>query len=115
MRDAAFRSVVAERTVELPGGGGTVVNTDTLLGRYGVIGIKTGSSTPAGGALMWAARTKVGGTTRLLLGVVLHQHADTSPEEGLAAALDNSRTLIVALWKALRPDTATHGEKGDPS
>lgn len=64
---------------------------------------------------MWAARTKVGGTTRLLLGVVLHQHADTSPEEGLAAALDNSRTLIVALRRALRPDTATHGEKGDPS
>ncbi|WP_329459334.1 D-alanyl-D-alanine carboxypeptidase family protein [Streptomyces sp. NBC_01497] len=107
MDDAVFRSIVSERTVELPRGGGPVANTNTLLGRYGVIGVKTGSSTPAGGALMWAAHLTVDGRDRLLLGVVLHQNAGTDSEEGLSAALNNSRTLLVALRDVLGAGSGT--------
>ncbi|MCF3963768.1 D-alanyl-D-alanine carboxypeptidase family protein, partial [Streptomyces fuscigenes] len=109
MKDAVFRSVVALRSVELPDGG-TVANTDTLLGTDGVVGIKTGSSTPAGGALMWAAHLRVGGRDRLVLGVVLHQHAGTNPVQGLAAALDGTRTLLAALRTALGA-----GDDGEPA
>ncbi|MCQ8833215.1 D-alanyl-D-alanine carboxypeptidase family protein [Streptomyces malaysiensis] len=95
MRDATFRSVVAKPGTEVPGTQETLRNTNTLLGRDGVIGGKTGSSTPAGGNLMWAiVAPDRDGHDRLVLGVVLHQRADSSPEQGLESALDTSRTLI---------------------
>ncbi|GII26997.1 D-alanyl-D-alanine carboxypeptidase family protein [Planotetraspora mira] len=101
MKDQVFRSIVAKPSITVPGVPGTIINTNTLLGTSGVIGLKTGSSTPAGGALMWAAETEAGGRTRLILGVVLHQRANTTPAEGLQAALDNSRKLVVAIQQAL--------------
>ena len=98
MRDAAFRSIVAKPSTTVPGVPGTIGNTNTLLGTAGVIGLKTGSSTHAGGALMWASTAPDGhGHDRLILGVVLHQYAGTSPRQGSQAALSNSRTLIEAV------------------
>lgn len=101
MDDEALRSIVAEPRARVPGLPGAVVNTNTLLGEAGVIGLKTGSSTAAGGALMWAAEARVGDTQRLVLGVVLHQHAGTTPEAGLRAALAGSRRLITAIQNSL--------------
>ncbi|MGP8300531.1 D-alanyl-D-alanine carboxypeptidase family protein [Streptomyces inhibens] len=110
MRDAAFRAVVAKTSTTVPGVSGIIRNTNTLLGTAGVIGLKTGSSTPAGGALMWAATAPDGnGNDRLVLGVVLHQQAGTSPWQGLQAALDNSRTLIEAVREWL--STVTSGTR----
>ncbi|GAA2324250.1 D-alanyl-D-alanine carboxypeptidase [Streptomyces kunmingensis] len=95
MHDPAFRSIVAMEESTVPGLSGPVRNTNTLLGREGVVGGKTGSSTPAGGNLMWAATAQDRtGHTRLILGVVLHQEAGTSSEQGLRAALTSSRELI---------------------
>ena len=110
MRDAAFRSIVAKPSTTVPGVPGTIRNTNTLLGTDGVIGLKTGSSTPAGGALMWAATAPDGhGHDRLILGVVLHQHAGTSPRQGSQAALSNSRTLIEAVREWLSTVTSGTG------
>ncbi|MFE7893656.1 D-alanyl-D-alanine carboxypeptidase family protein [Streptomyces sp. NPDC057412] len=98
MRDKAFRSVVAQPRTTVPGSPRTLPNTNTLLDTPGVIGIKTGSSTPAGGALMWAVTVPDRrGREHLALGVVLHQRAGTSPQEGLRAVLDNSRALVEAV------------------
>ncbi|MFC8695763.1 D-alanyl-D-alanine carboxypeptidase family protein [Streptomyces parvus] len=97
MRDPAFRQIVATASVTAPGAGVTFRNTNKLLGHDGVIGLKTGSSTPAGGNLVWATRQKVAGADRLVLGVVLHQRAGTTPAEGSAAAHEASRALIAAL------------------
>ncbi|WP_222709512.1 D-alanyl-D-alanine carboxypeptidase family protein [Microbispora sp. CSR-4] len=94
MKNPVLRSIVAKREVTIPGVPGMIVNTNTLLGRSGVIGLKTGSTTPAGGALMWAAEAEAAGRTWLVLGVVLHQSAGSPPATGLQAALDRSRTLI---------------------
>ncbi|CAL9492336.1 D-alanyl-D-alanine carboxypeptidase family protein [Streptomyces sp. enrichment culture] len=95
MRDKVFRSIVAQPHTTAPGASGTVPNTNDLLDAPGVVGIKTGSSTPAGGALMWAVNVRDrSGQQRLALGVVLHQHARTTPREGLQAALDTSRALV---------------------
>ncbi|MFG3394689.1 D-alanyl-D-alanine carboxypeptidase family protein [Streptomyces parvus] len=97
MKDPAFRKIVATASVTAPGAGVTFRNTNKLLGHDGVIGLKTGSSTPAGGILVWATRQKVAGADRLVLGVVLHQRAGTTPAEGRAAAHEASRALIAAL------------------
>ncbi|MEV7076318.1 serine hydrolase [Streptomyces sp. NPDC093990] len=103
MRDEVIRSIVAMPSTTVPGTSGRISNTNALLGTSGVIGLKTGSSTPAGGNLMWAATASDGsGHDRLVLGVVLHQHAGTSPQQGLQAAFANSATLIegVRQWLA---------------
>ncbi len=99
--DPALASIVALRSVRVPGVPETIVNTNTLLGRDGVIGIKTGSTTAAGGALMWAARASDGSGSRLIVGVVLYQNPGGPPDAGLAAALDASRQLIEGIEQAL--------------
>ncbi|GAB3132375.1 D-alanyl-D-alanine carboxypeptidase family protein [Microbispora hainanensis] len=101
MKNGVFRSIVAKREVTIPGVPGTIVNTNTLLGRSGVIGLKTGSTTAAGGALMWAAEAEAAGRTWLVLGVVLHQSAGSPPAAGLRAALDRSREMVDGVRAAL--------------
>ncbi len=101
MKNSVFRKIVATRSTTMPGIPGTVTNTNTLLRIPGVVGLKTGSSTPAGGNLAWAATADSDGRERLVLGVVLHQRANTSPEQGLQAALERSERLITAVRAAL--------------
>ncbi|MEV4994678.1 D-alanyl-D-alanine carboxypeptidase family protein [Streptomyces niveus] len=111
MRDAVLREIVAMPGTEDPVTGATIPNTNTLLGQSGVIGLKTGSSTPAGGALMWAATAQTHNSERLILGVVLHQRADTTPQEGLRAAFDSSGKLIEGVRKSL--GTAVRAQAGE--
>ncbi|WP_354606433.1 D-alanyl-D-alanine carboxypeptidase family protein [Streptomyces panacea] len=111
MRDEVLREIVAKPGTVDPATGATIPNTNTLLGHAGVIGLKTGSSTPAGGALMWAATARTHSSKRLILGVVLHQRADTSPQEGLRAALDSSGKLIEGVRKSL--GTAVRARAGE--
>ncbi|MEV6956252.1 serine hydrolase [Streptomyces sp. NPDC051183] len=101
MMNEAFRRIVATPSVTAPGVGTQIQNSNKLLGQDGVIGLKTGSSTPAGGNLMWAATQEAAGAARLILGVVLHQQPDTTPAEGMAAAFRSSHTLITAIRAAL--------------
>ncbi|AZM58272.1 MULTISPECIES: D-alanyl-D-alanine carboxypeptidase family protein [unclassified Streptomyces] len=100
MENPVFRDIVASRTVSVPGVG-ELDNTNGLLGTAGVVGLKTGSSTPAGGNLLWASEVRVGDRSRLMLGAVLHQRANTTAPEGMRAALDNSRALIEGLRSRL--------------
>ncbi|WP_410565315.1 D-alanyl-D-alanine carboxypeptidase family protein [Amycolatopsis sp. cmx-4-61] len=98
MKHPVIRAIAATPSLRIDGVPGTVVNTNTLLGRNGVIGLKTGSSTAAGGALMWAARAHDGA---LILGVVLHQNPGGTPAAGLRAALDTSEKLIAGIQREL--------------
>jgi D-alanyl-D-alanine carboxypeptidase (penicillin-binding protein 5/6) len=77
MHDATFEQIVGESAAVVPVAG-TVHNTDTLLGSDGVIGIKTGSTTYAGGCLLFAADTTVGGRKSVIYGAVLGQPGDLS-------------------------------------
>ncbi|WP_206785869.1 D-alanyl-D-alanine carboxypeptidase family protein [Amycolatopsis sp. MtRt-6] len=98
MKHPVIRAIVATPSLRIDGVPGTVVNTNTLLGRDGVIGLKTGSSTAAGGALMWAARA---GNGALILGVVLQQRPGGTPGAGLRAVLETSADLIAAIQREL--------------
>ncbi|MQS39015.1 D-alanyl-D-alanine carboxypeptidase family protein [Streptomyces katsurahamanus] len=111
MKDPAFRQVVATRAVTAPGAGTEIRNTNRLLGRDGVIGLKTGTTTPAGGNFMWAATQKIAGTSRLILGVVLHQRAGTSPVEGSTAVREASHALITAIRADLPDAVARHAAR----
>jgi len=97
LTDPTLLSLTGEPATQVPNDPAILPNTDSLLGSDGVVGGKTGSSTPAGGALMWAAHRTVNGEDHLVLGVVLHQASGTSPEQGLYDALIVSRRLIEAM------------------
>ncbi|TFV30119.1 D-alanyl-D-alanine carboxypeptidase [Streptomyces sp. T1317-0309] len=107
MKDRVLREIVAKPSTTVPGLPGPIVNTNKLLRKPGVVGLKTGSSTPAGGNLMWAATANVGGRERLVLGVVLHQRAGTSAQQGLEAVLERSAKLIDGVRSALLRDAPT--------
>ncbi|WP_081937693.1 D-alanyl-D-alanine carboxypeptidase family protein [Streptosporangium roseum] len=93
MHDPVLREVVAQATTVVPGDARRLPNTNTLLNKHGVIGIKTGSGTAAGGNLMWASRVR----GRLVLGVILGQAANTNPTAAKAAALEAGGRMSAAV------------------
>jgi D-alanyl-D-alanine carboxypeptidase len=112
MQDEIFRQIVSTPDTTL--NGVKILNTNNLINpKTGVIGVKTGSSTPAGGCLMWAAYKEIGGVKRLILGVTLGQQA-TSPKEGdgiLPTVLKVSGKQIQAAQNGLTGQTVV--KKGD--
>jgi D-alanyl-D-alanine carboxypeptidase (penicillin-binding protein 5/6) len=72
MRVPAFAEIVAGPRAMLPVAG-VVHNTNTLLGRYGFVGVKTGSDKAAGGCFAFRAIRLVHGKRTMITGVVLGQ------------------------------------------
>ncbi|MFF4213315.1 D-alanyl-D-alanine carboxypeptidase family protein [Streptomyces sp. NPDC001796] len=113
MQNEVFRSIVAMAKADIPGLDKPIYNNNDLLVRQvGVIGLKTGSSTPAGGNLVWAATKVVDGRTRTIYGAVLNQDAHTGRVwDSLQLALTNSQKLINTVQQSLT--TATVVKKGE--
>ena len=88
MRLPDFAALVALPSDELPVAG-TVHNTDTLLGRDGFVGIKTGSDDAAGGCFMFRAHRSGGDITGVVLGRPGH--------DLVAAGLQAARELVESL------------------
>jgi D-alanyl-D-alanine carboxypeptidase (penicillin-binding protein 5/6) len=65
---------------------GVVHNTDTLLGKGGFVGMKTGSDDAAGGCFMFHAYRSIDGVNTPIVGVVLGQHGHHLITAGLYAA-----------------------------
>jgi serine-type D-Ala-D-Ala carboxypeptidase (penicillin-binding protein 5/6) len=85
MRLPVFASIVATPSATLPVAG-TVHNTNTLLGRNGFIGVKTGSTAAAGGCFAFRAIRWMDGKRTTITGVVLGQPGHDRIAAGLAAA-----------------------------
>jgi serine-type D-Ala-D-Ala carboxypeptidase (penicillin-binding protein 5/6) len=85
MRVPVFASIVATPSATLPVAG-TVHNTNTLLGRDGFVGVKTGSDDAAGGCFAFRAIRWIGGRRTTITGVVLGQPGHDRIAAGLAAA-----------------------------
>ena len=83
--DPTLAAIMATRSARLPVAG-TVTNTDTLLGRDGFVGMKTGSHDAAGGCFMFRTHRSVGGRDTELIGVVLGQRGGDLVDAGLTAA-----------------------------
>ncbi|WP_405409435.1 serine hydrolase [Streptomyces decoyicus] len=111
MKFDAFRPIVAMTNADIPGLPGRInSNIDNLLlAGLSIKGIKTGSSTAAGGTLSWAAYKSVGGKDRLILGTMMDQHfkgLDPNGSNSLTLVKDNSQKVIEAVRNALTSATA---------
>ena len=105
MRLSAFASIVAARSATLPVAG-TVHNTNALLGHDGFVGVKTGSTTAAGGCFAFRAVRSIDGRRTTITGVVLGQPGHDRIAAGLAAA--------VAMVDAIAGHTPSDGEPPPP-
>ena len=85
MRLPVFASIVATSSATLPVAG-AVHNTNTLLGRDGFVGVKTGSTAAAGGCFAFRAIRWVDGKPTAITGVVLGQRGANLLAAGLVAA-----------------------------
>ncbi|WP_239516154.1 MULTISPECIES: D-alanyl-D-alanine carboxypeptidase [unclassified Streptomyces] len=102
----AFRAIVQLPSATIPGLAKPLTNNNgsLLLSPLSIKGIKTGSSTPAGGTLVWAAYKTVGDKTPLILGTMLDQHVtgpDPDGSNSLILVKENSRKVIEAVRQAL--------------
>ena len=84
LRSPTFAWLVRQPRAELLDS--SVENTDRLLGEGGWVGVKTGSTTPAGGCFVFAARRQVHGKLQLVVGAVTGQRGSDLVEEALHAA-----------------------------
>jgi serine-type D-Ala-D-Ala carboxypeptidase (penicillin-binding protein 5/6) len=90
----AFRQTVGSSQATLPVAG-RVENLDGLLGKEGMIGIKTGSTSQAGGCFLFAAEQQSAGQPITVVGAVLHQLAG-APQPAMIAAAFNATTRLLA-------------------
>jgi len=94
MADPVFAQIVGQPQARLPVAG-TVYNVNAVLGRDGIIGVKTGSTPEAGSCFVFAAKQPVGDQTVTVYGAVMGQ-------ELLADAFDDAQRLAAAVGDALR-------------
>ncbi|XCW06651.1 D-alanyl-D-alanine carboxypeptidase [Streptomyces sp. HUAS MG47] len=93
MQNDVFREIVNSPNATIEGVG-RVENNNNILLKPGVSGIKTGSSTPAGGNLLWAANTVVDGKTHRVLGIVMGAQNAKLLDDKLQLSIDYSLELI---------------------
>jgi serine-type D-Ala-D-Ala carboxypeptidase (penicillin-binding protein 5/6) len=98
----AFAQIVAMPQATLPVAG-RQYNLDGLLGKDGIVGIKTGSTSQAGGCFMFAAHEQLGGRPVTVVGTVLDQRPSGGQPTIIAAAFSASTALLASV----RPVLAT--------
>ncbi|QFR94113.1 D-alanyl-D-alanine carboxypeptidase [Streptomyces tsukubensis] len=110
MKDPLFREVVrmpAYKDIN----GKNQPNWNQLVPVNNTVGIKTGTTTAAGGNLLFAATKEVGGTTRTIIGAVLAQPPAASDNSILTGALTAGDKLIKAAQGELEAKKVV--KKGD--
>ncbi len=95
-----FADIVELENAQIPVVG-TIKNYNDLLGVDGVFGIKTGSTTQAGGNLLFASRLKVGSKSLVVVGAVFNQPGAHTPEQ-LAAVNKVVRSLLASVRKTVK-------------
>lgn len=103
MRSPVFAAIVAMPQMAVPSGG-VAYNYNGLIGKDGIIGVKTGSTVVGGASFIWAARRAVAGRQVTIFGGVLGQGA-TPKHNQLAEALDDGVALVNAAARAVRSRT----------
>lgn len=94
MQYDVFREIVNSPNATIEGLPRRIENNNNILLQPGVSGIKTGSSTPAGGNLLWSANTIVDGQNRRILGIVMGAKDAADLGKKLQLAIDNSLKVI---------------------
>lgn len=89
----ALAQIVAMTQATLPVAG-RQDNRDLLLGKDGIVGVKPGTTSEAGGCFVFAARRQIAGQPITLVGAVLGQAAGQPQLTMLAAAFHATTTLL---------------------
>ncbi|MFI6264980.1 D-alanyl-D-alanine carboxypeptidase family protein [Micromonospora sp. NPDC051006] len=102
----AFAEIVAQKKATLPVAG-TVRNYNSLVGKDGVVGIKTGSTDEAGGCLVFAAVVEVGDRRIVIVGAVLGQPGANTPVQldrvfRVTRSLVRTATAAIAVHPVVR-------------
>jgi D-alanyl-D-alanine carboxypeptidase len=112
LRSEVFQEIVDTPQIDIPGIPGTIYNNNgRALLKPGVNGVKTGSSTPAGGNLLWSADTVVDGKKRRIVGAVFGVQTGATIHTKLQKAITDSIKLIQAAQKTI--DSTTIVRKGE--
>ncbi len=96
----AFRSIVDMAQVTLPVAG-LQYNVDALLGKDGIVGVKTGYTTTAGGCFVFAADTTIGGKPATLVGAIFRQFGTTAQPSAITEVFDATTALVTSADHAL--------------
>ncbi|MCI0383833.1 serine hydrolase [Streptomyces sp. CNQ085] len=102
----AFREIVKKPSYE-DRNGVSHRNWNGLVPYNRAVGIKTGTTTAAGGNLLFAGEKEVGGTTQLIVGAVMSQHKPSIIDTVVA----ESRELLISAQEVLRSERIV--AKGD--
>ena len=105
LSNPVLTAIVGQRRATIPVAG-TIQNTNYVVGSYGIIGIKTGDTSAAGGCYVFAANVPVAGLTVRVVGAVLGQGGNGSPTVTLPAAISAALRLLHSLKNALGTVTA---------
>ena len=92
----AFRQIVAMPQVTLPVAG-VAYNVNSALGHDGIVGVKTGSSSTAGGCLAFAAIRTVAGSQVMIVGVVLGVRATSAQPSELGGVISAAGNLLASV------------------
>ncbi|GAB3796128.1 D-alanyl-D-alanine carboxypeptidase family protein [Micromonospora zhanjiangensis] len=98
----AFAEISKQKQATIPVAG-TVTNYNELLGKDGVVGIKTGSTDEAGGCFVFAAVYTVGGRKVTVVGAVFGAPGNNTPVQ-----LDNVFASTRSLLRATKASLAVH-------
>ncbi|MFI6072370.1 D-alanyl-D-alanine carboxypeptidase family protein [Actinoplanes sp. NPDC051343] len=96
LQDEVFADIIAEPSATIPVAG-KIKNYNGMLGKDGVFGIKTGSTTEAGGNLVFASRIELDGQVLTIVGAVFNQ-----PGEGTPAQLARVNKVVHKLLTSAR-------------
>jgi serine-type D-Ala-D-Ala carboxypeptidase (penicillin-binding protein 5/6) len=88
-----FRQIVAMPRVMLPVAG-LAYNVNSALGHDGIVGVKTGSSSQAGGCLAFAAIRAVAGSPVTIVGVVLGVRPTAARPRDLGGVISAAENLL---------------------
>lgn len=108
MKDQAFREIVALPQAVLPVAG-KVYNVNSMLGKHGIVGIKTGSGVIAGGCFVSATPVVNGSEKNYLIAAVLGSRKDN---ENLKSALEGNADILDQVRPQLKAFTLTPPENG---
>jgi serine-type D-Ala-D-Ala carboxypeptidase (penicillin-binding protein 5/6) len=95
-----FRQIVAMPQVMLPVAG-LAYNVNAALGHDGIVGVKTGSTSQAGGCLAFAATRTIAGSQVTIVGVVLGVQATAAQPSELDGVISASENLLGSVGRDL--------------
>jgi serine-type D-Ala-D-Ala carboxypeptidase (penicillin-binding protein 5/6) len=94
MRQPALAEIASQSRAVIPVAG-TVENLNKLLGEDGIVGLKTGSTSAAGGCVLLVARSNTGRRRPLIVAAVFGQPG--SPDTIISAALQAGHQLVLEI------------------